>query len=441
MKKHILLVICHYFKPEVNAVLKEMELPEVEVHFFPAQCGRWQLKLDKLKSETLDNIVPMELHVLGGACVTNLERVSEDITICNVHSLAQCFYMMAPRALVDNYLNLGAYLVTPGWLVNWKETVMKWGFNRKTAVQLYQESLKKIVLLDTGVVSGVKHHLQEFSAYVGLPAEHLKIGTDYLRLFLSDIILRAQIGHTSRVVKTERRLKSDYAMLLDFMLQLGDSFSEKETVQRLIDLLYLLVAPQRVFFQAYKENTPLYTWPEGEPLPDEMENIKKIMPSKKEPILWDDESRSFMIRLAYHGETVGMVYVQGLSFPEYKDQYMELAGFIQNIAGLAISHARQFDRLNEIAEELNNEKEKLKSAVENVKQLRGLLPICSYCKKIRVDEGYWMQLEMYLRDHADLEFSHGLCPDCLKKLYPEYLKKEMDDNSKTTEKESGEKED
>ena len=54
----------------------------------------------------------------------------------------------------------------------------------------------------------------------------------------------------------------------------------------------------------------------------------------------------------------------------------------------------------------------LEQALANVKQLRGLLPMCSYCKKIRVDDHYWQKLEGYLTDHSDAEFSHGICPEC-----------------------------
>jgi hypothetical protein len=62
---------------------------------------------------------------------------------------------------------------------------------------------------------------------------------------------------------------------------------------------------------------------------------------------------------------------------------------------------------------------KLQEALANVKTLRGLIPICSSCKKIRNDQGYWTQLETYLKQHSDAEFSHGLCVDCLRKLYPD----------------------
>lgn len=58
-------------------------------------------------------------------------------------------------------------------------------------------------------------------------------------------------------------------------------------------------------------------------------------------------------------------------------------------------------------------------ALGQVKKLSGMLPICSSCKKIRDDSGYWRQVEEYVRDHSEAEFTHSICPDCLRRLYPE----------------------
>ncbi|CAB1084727.1 hypothetical protein D1AOALGA4SA_12237 [Olavius algarvensis Delta 1 endosymbiont] len=69
--------------------------------------------------------------------------------------------------------------------------------------------------------------------------------------------------------------------------------------------------------------------------------------------------------------------------------------------------------------ELKNEHEKLLNAIEEIKTLSGLLPICSSCKKIRDDQGYWTRIESYIEQHSDAEFSHGICPKCAKKLYPD----------------------
>jgi len=62
----------------------------------------------------------------------------------------------------------------------------------------------------------------------------------------------------------------------------------------------------------------------------------------------------------------------------------------------------------------------LKDALSKIRTLRGLLPICASCKKIRDDKGYWEQIELYISDHSEAEFSHGLCPECVEKFYPEF---------------------
>ncbi len=71
-----------------------------------------------------------------------------------------------------------------------------------------------------------------------------------------------------------------------------------------------------------------------------------------------------------------------------------------------------------------NEKEQvivaLQQALAKVKMLSGLLPICCSCKKIRDDQGYWQQIEAYIHEHSEAEFSHGICPECSRKLYPEF---------------------
>jgi hypothetical protein len=61
----------------------------------------------------------------------------------------------------------------------------------------------------------------------------------------------------------------------------------------------------------------------------------------------------------------------------------------------------------------------LQASLEKVKLLSGFIPICASCKKIRDDKGYWNQIEEYIRNHSEAEFSHGICPDCAKKFYSE----------------------
>lgn len=80
--------------------------------------------------------------------------------------------------------------------------------------------------------------------------------------------------------------------------------------------------------------------------------------------------------------------------------------------------------------ELENLISELKDALANVKTLSGLLPICASCKKIRDDKGYWNQIEAYISEHSEAEFTHGMCPDCAKKAYEELDKLKKRENEK-----------
>ncbi len=73
-------------------------------------------------------------------------------------------------------------------------------------------------------------------------------------------------------------------------------------------------------------------------------------------------------------------------------------------------------RVVQLQSALADRVQELEEAIANVKQLQGLLPICSYCKKIRDDGNYWHRVESYIAGHANVRFSHGICPDCSTKL-------------------------
>ncbi|WP_028579273.1 HAMP domain-containing protein [Desulfogranum japonicum] len=102
------------------------------------------------------------------------------------------------------------------------------------------------------------------------------------------------------------------------------------------------------------------------------------------------------------------------SFPvDSKDEIGELA-LVCNI---------MLQRRKAADDDLEKTVRELREALDRIKKLSGLLPICASCKKIRDDKGYWNQIESYIKTHSDAEFSHGICPECAVKLYPELVDK------------------
>jgi PleD family two-component response regulator len=94
--------------------------------------------------------------------------------------------------------------------------------------------------------------------------------------------------------------------------------------------------------------------------------------------------------------------------------------FNQDIVLLRVRNHLELKKRRDALEQRTLELEK---ALAEIKVLQGIIPICSSCKQIRDDQGAWQQMEIYITEHSDALFSHGICPDCVKKLYPEQYAK------------------
>jgi len=142
---------------------------------------------------------------------------------------------------------------------------------------------------------------------------------------------------------------------------------------------------------------------------DRTKTIHKI----KERRTGDRSTKSFETRLITKNQTpvsfeVFIISAEGL----YSPAKFGLGNFL-GTQGIA----RDITARKQAEEEREKLISKLQEALDNIKTLKGLLPICASCKKIRDDKGYWNQIEAYIRDHSDAEFSHSICPDCVNNVY------------------------
>lgn len=141
--------------------------------------------------------------------------------------------------------------------------------------------------------------------------------------------------------------------------------------------------------------------------------------------LWSPRRRfTILVAVACSVLTIGVFF--------YKPAVIEMwkVVFNRGLALFAIWVTAFLGLQRKIAEE-NREKavRERERALEDVRILRGLLPICASCKRIRDDQGYWTQIEGYIKAHSEADFTHGICPECARKLYPEFFKQEIDDPS------------
>ena len=83
-----------------------------------------------------------------------------------------------------------------------------------------------------------------------------------------------------------------------------------------------------------------------------------------------------------------------------------------------------------VKRELQQKNAELQEALDQVKVISGLLPMCASCKSIRDDKGYWQEVESYVSAHSEATFTHGLCPACVRKLYPEFADQVLEESEK-----------
>ena len=130
-----------------------------------------------------------------------------------------------------------------------------------------------------------------------------------------------------------------------------------------------------------------------------------------------------------------VVYKTGKPSPKYEAVYVRKDGkkhhseargsLMRNAKGEPVGFrgiVRNIDERKRAEKERDDLISELQQALAKIKTLSGLLPVCASCKKIRDDKGYWKQIELYISEHSDAKITHGICPDCLKKLYPEICK-------------------
>lgn len=264
--------------------------------------------------------------------------------------------------------------------------------------KLFETKTKQVCELKTTKKDGTEFYAQLESS----PVKDEAGNCSSIRLSLSDITERKQV----ELALIESKLEID------------------SIVKTVPDIIYRLDPYGRITFVS--DSVKRYGYQPDELIGTKAMNL--VYPADKEKAVHRIEERrrgarstkSFETRLITKNQTaasfeVFIISSQGL----YSPATVGLGTFL-GTQGIA----RDITERKQAEEEREKLISKLQEALDNIKTLKGLLPICANCKKIRDDKGYWNQIEAYIRDHSDAEFSHSICPDCAKILYPDYKLKD-----------------
>ncbi|MEI8079818.1 MAG: hypothetical protein WCH61_09365, partial [bacterium] len=310
----------------------------------------------------------------------------------------------------------GDYLLTPGWLMQWREHLRLWGFDQVTARAFFRESCRRLLLLDTGVAPDAAAELASLRAYLDLPAELLPVDLDLLRLRLAGQLQDWRAEDTARqhrdADRDAARHAADHAMTLDLLSRLArTAIAEAAVADGILDLCGNLFAPTVLRLALLEHGTVRRVI--ARPDTAAAEPSSCFLSDPQPDYGWIRED-GFWFCLRRDMVLLGVVVVEGLAFPRHRERYLNLALQLAGTCALAIDNTRAYSRLE-------HANAALQEALANVKTLKGLLPVCAQCKRVRNDQGYWDQIDRYITDHSDAMISHSICPECCKLLYPEYF--------------------
>jgi signal transduction histidine kinase len=348
--------MCEHFRREALAALDAANFPDVQPAFYPARCGRPRLRSEELL--IAGDAEDRDALVLGSCCLSGLDGFPGGRSRGRCVRAELCFRMLAPGCQLQLQIEDGAYLLSPGWLENWRRHIGEWGGDRATASRLFGESSSKLVLLDTGVDPESAARLKELAEFLGRPSERVALGLDYFRLYLTNEVLKWRIerdGGSSGAPWGKERLLADYAMALDLLGELPSSEKEEAVAGRIFDLFERLFAPRRVHYLAivdgHAEQLRSFPGALDEAALDDATAVKQRLAGVGRVPAPTNSGRGFRLPIRSERDLVAVVEVEEVAHPERVSDYLNLASAVANVIALAVENSRVVGRLHEARDE------------------------------------------------------------------------------------------
>lgn len=433
MREELQLLVCPLIEPEARRLAAEPGFEDISIKANPRSCAAPLIVSEEVaQPQAAESASTLAV----GACPF-ARREATSSPLQPPPSCPHSLRMLAPEALILELQAAGHQPLTPGWLAHWREHALRHGPTHALATADAGEpdamqTLRRadtLVLLDTGVDPQAPETLRALAKHVGRPSRSMTVGLSHLRLRLETAVLRWRLESKQQRSQAAQVTSANFAMALDLLPQLARPLEEADTAREIERMFSMLCDAERAAF------FPILLLAEQAP-------GQAAAPTSEEGAAWLERLRGkdflelpagFCVRVRnLDHQTEGLLLLDGIRHPEHRTQYLNLTLHMMPVCGLAVRNART-ERKRQHAEreqrDLNlslrmalQAKEQalteLREALERVRLLSGLLPMCSHCRRIR-DGADWADIETYVEHHSTAKFSHGLCPDCMARHYSE----------------------
>jgi len=402
------LVVCSNYRAEVEAVIRTEGWQDVRVETFQRMCVHPRQELPPIQADLQ--------ALLGKAdvAVINCQRMQPGLAADNFYQLPQCFFMLANRTLVQDALRRGFYVLAPGWLAHWREHLAEWGLDQETARQFFKESMTGLLLLDTGLDEYGASRLEELGAYLDMSTHTEHVGLDFLRLYLTNIVSAWRFQNVIKKIeglnREANRIAADYAMVIDLLTRLTQTYSVEEVHSEISDLFTMLFSSGDVVYYPVEDGKVLQT--HAHSLEESrQQGLQDWLKNSTEPFLYTPSGRGFCLRIEHQSLTLGVIVADNLTLPQHMNQYLNLALMIARLCGLSIANANNYQKLQQ-AEAAAHKARKIAETLRiTMSDLSSRLGREDLLERILVSLNhlipYWRAM-VYLKSDAVLEYKSGL---------------------------------
>jgi diguanylate cyclase (GGDEF)-like protein len=357
-KLHIM--ICGYFSDEIAVVKPSLETNEISIDFYHPHCDHPQKNINVF--EKIIDWVPDNEDVIffGGCFLDQRNPISNSKRNVEFHLLDQCFQLFINRDFLNHLVERGAYLLTPGWLKIWPEQLTQWGFDQSTAQLFFHEFTQKLVLLNTGIDQEASKNIRILSEYLDIPFEEIPVGLDGFKNCLEKVIFDWKLKKTSKQF-TDMQVRAnqqaaDYAMIMDLVTELTQFMNEEQVIDRIINVYEMLFAPRQIVYIPVNNQQfgRIHTRPDGNSFSEEQYQIFKM---NEDDYIWVNDKKDLHIRFSHNKETLGIMILEEVIYPERIQEYITLSSTIARVCGLAIANSRTFQLLQNTESQLRKERD------------------------------------------------------------------------------------
>lgn len=351
------IVCCNGFRRELAAAVAAEAWDDVDVVGFPTRCGHPPISWKELSPLIADGC--SHILMLGMSCLHALGEPPGDWPPLRFQPVEQCFELVAGPSLVAEAIERGAYLTTPAWLQHWPDRLAEMGFNPENAGEFFRDVATEVLLLDTGLDPKAGANLAEFAATVELPSRRIAVGIDHARLYLNKIVMawrleQSQLEFRAAEHRHAREL-SDRMMAIDCLSRMSRIMTEAQAIAAIEELFRMLFAPQQLHYLPVEDGK----FAHEHSVPAELLTQMRALNSD---YAWTASQQGFLLRIRRNSHALGLVAVERLAFPEYREQYLNLALVIAGVCALAIENARAYQRNKSMEAELRDKEERLSLA-------------------------------------------------------------------------------